>query len=107
MTELILASGSKTRAELLRRAGVNFNVEAAHIDESAIKQSLLAENSSHRDIADYLAEAKARRVSSKHPSALVLGCDQVVELDGELLSKPKDETEALGRLKAMRGMQHS
>ncbi|MGI9391415.1 MAG: Maf family protein [Boseongicola sp.] len=107
MTELILASGSVTRAELLGRAGINFKTEPAHIDENAIKQSLQAEKVSSRDIADYLAAAKARRVSSKHPSELVFGCDQVLEFDGELVSKSNDQAEALDQLKKMRGRRHT
>ena len=107
MTNLILASGSTTRAELLRSTGLKIGIEAARIDEGAIKQTFLAENLPPRDIADGLAEAKARRVASKHLGALVLGCDQVLEFDGKLLSKPEDQSQAYDQLKSMRGKTHT
>ena len=106
MTELILASGSKTRAELLRRAGLTIDVEVAKIDEPAIKESCLAANLSPREISDGLAEAKARRVAVGHPEALVLGCDQVLDFDGKLVSKSEDQIQALDQLKSMRGKRH-
>jgi len=107
MTTLILASGSPIRAELLRSAGVQIEVQAVKIDEDAIKQSLLVANTSPRDIADGLAEAKARRGSSKNPGSLVLGCDQVLELEGMLISKSESQAHALDLLKSMRGRQHT
>ncbi len=107
MTDLILASGSNTRAELLRRAGLEIAIEPAKIDEDAIKQSLLAEGAPPRDIADSLGEAKARRISSRRPEALVLGCDQALELEGALISKPVDQDHALAQLKSMRGKKHT
>ncbi len=107
MTAIILASCSITRAELLRRAGLKFGVEAAKIDERAIKQSFLAEGLSPREISDGLAEAKARRVAARHPDALVLGCDQVQEFDGNLISKSENKYQALDQLKSMRGRHHS
>ncbi|WP_282052080.1 Maf family protein [Phaeobacter inhibens] len=105
-THIVLASGSQIRAQLLRQAGVPFEVAAARIDEAAIKAALLAEEATPRDISDTLAEAKARKVSAKHPGALVLGCDQVLEFDGKLLSKPKDSDDAFDQLKMMRGKRH-
>ncbi|WP_293575068.1 nucleoside triphosphate pyrophosphatase [Phaeobacter sp.] len=92
---------------LQRQAGLEFDVSVARVDEAAIKAALLAEDASPRDIADALAEAKARKVSSKFPGALVLGCDQVLDFNGKLLSKPKDPEDALQQLKQMRGKQHS
>ncbi|WP_390911668.1 Maf family nucleotide pyrophosphatase [Pseudosulfitobacter sp. SM2401] len=104
---LILASGSEIRAQLLRNAGVPFNIEIARVDEKMIKESLLAEGASPRDIADALAESKARKVASKHPDAMVLGCDQVLDFQGALLSKPDSPDQAISQIKSMRGERHS
>lgn len=104
---LILASGSKIRAELLRNAAVPFEVLTAPVDEEMIRASLEAEQSSPRDIADSLAEAKAQRVSAKVPGALVLGCDQVLDFKGTVFSKPKDPEEARAQLKQLRNQRHS
>ena len=104
--ELVLASQSTIRAQLLRNANVSIRTEAARIDEGAIKESLVAENTHPRDIADALAEAKARKVSSKRPDTLVLGCDQVLALDREVYSKPKDKHDAVRQLKALSGQTH-
>lgn len=103
---LILASGSSIRADLLRNAGVPFDISVPRIDEQSVKESLIAEDCPPRDIADALAEAKARRVSgSEH--GYVLGCDQVLQFDQRLLSKPATPDEALEQLKAMQGKSHS
>lgn len=104
--QLILASGSTIRAQMLRNAGIAFSVQTARVDEEAIKRSLLAENAAPRDIGDTLAEMKARKISDKHPDALVIGCDQVLDLKGELLSKPNTPQDALDQLKALRGNRH-
>ena len=103
---LILASGSEVRAQMLRQAAVPFSVVPARIDETMIRDALLAEEAKPRDIADTLAEMKALKVSEKNPGALVLGCDQVLDLGGSLLSKPQDPDEAIAQLKAMRGKRH-
>ncbi|WP_170349550.1 Maf family protein [Ruegeria atlantica] len=103
---IILASGSSIRAQLLENAGVPFSVQVARVDEDTMKRALLAEEASPRDIADALAEMKARKVSDKNPGAMVLGCDQVLDFDGKLLSKPETPQEALAQLKAMRGKRH-
>lgn len=104
---LILASGSKIRAELLRNAAVPFEVLTAPVDEEMIRQSLEAEGTRPRDIADSLAEAKAQRVSAKVPGALVLGCDQVLDFEGEVFSKPKDKDDAREQLQRLRNNRHS
>ncbi|MFK7745007.1 MAG: nucleoside triphosphate pyrophosphatase [Roseobacter sp.] len=104
---LILASGSEIRAQLLQQAVVPFTVSPARVDEDTIKQSLLAEQASPRDIADTLAEMKARKVSEKNPGALVLGCDQVLDHRGVLLSKPETEEEATAQLIQLRGDRHT
>lgn len=103
---ILLASGSQIRAQLLRQAAVPFEVTVARVDEDAIKAALLAEDASPRDVADALAEAKARKVSAKAPGVLVLGCDQVLDFEGTLLSKPKTPEDALAQLKQMRGKRH-
>ncbi|MCX8953354.1 Maf family protein [Ruegeria sp. NA] len=103
---ILLASGSVIRAQLLRNAGVPFAVQTARVDEEAVKRALLAEDASPRDIADTLAEIKARKVSDKNPGAMVIGCDQVLDFEGLLLSKPETPEQALAQLKAMRGKRH-
>ncbi len=103
---IVLASGSEIRARLLKNAGVPFSVQIARVDEDTAKRSLLAERASPRDIADALAEMKARKISDKVPGAMVLGCDQVLDFDGQLLSKPESPEEVLAQLKAMRGKRH-
>ena len=86
---LILASTSQIRGQMLRQAGCEFAAVPARIDEETVRESLLAEGAPPRDIADTLAEMKARKVSDKTPGALVLGCDQVLDHRGELFSKPE------------------
>lgn len=103
---MILASASATRAKLLKDAGVAFEIVPARVDEDALKQSLLAKNTTHRDIADALAEWKAVRVSASHPGALVLGADQVLSFDGVLISKCEDLLEARELLLRLRGRTH-
>ncbi|MBV1896124.1 MAG: Maf family protein [Rhodobacteraceae bacterium] len=103
---LVLASGSSIRAQLLRNAAVPFTVQVPHIDEQAIKRSLIKDSATPRDIADTLAEKKAGAISESVLDALVLGSDQVLEFEGALLSKPKSPDEALAQLKSMRGKQH-
>lgn len=103
---MILASGSDIRAQLLRNAGVPFTVQTARVDEETAKRALLAEKAPPRDIADALAEMKARKVSDKNPGAMVLGCDQVLDFKGQLLSKPESPVQALAQLKDMRGKRH-
>jgi septum formation protein len=104
--DLILASGSEIRASLLRSAGLNVASEPARIDEDMIRESLLAEGATPRDIADTLAEAKAQKVSGRHPSGLVLGCDQVLAFKGAIFSKPASREEARGQLVSLRGETH-
>ena len=106
MTDLVLASGSTIRSQLLSGAGVLHRVDPVPVDEDAVKASLLAEGAAPRDIADALAEIKALRGAQKHPHALVLGCDQVLVLDKQLLSKPADLDEARAHLSMLRGRAH-
>ncbi|MDC0343600.1 Maf family protein [bacterium] len=102
---MLLASGSEIRAQMLRNAGVVFDVQVARVDEDAIKASLLADGAPPRDIADALAEAKARKISDK-TGAMVLGCDQVLDFQGRLLSKPKTPQDGLDQLRSLRGQRH-
>ena len=102
---IILASGSKIRREILEGAGLDFEVIAKPVDEAAIKESMLAENSRLQDIADALAEAKAMRVSRVEPG-LVIGSDQIMVMDNQLYDKPASIDDARERLKEMRGKTH-
>jgi septum formation protein len=104
---LILASGSQTRHEMLQNAGVEVEVIKPRVDEDMMRDSMLAEGAPPRDIADQLAEMKARRVSEKHPGRLVLGCDQVLDLKGTLFSKARSIEEAREQLLELRGKRHS
>lgn len=106
-TRLILASGSAIRAQLLRQARVPHDVVVARIDEDMVRDFMLAEKASPRDIADTLAEMKARRVSEKNPGALVLGCDQVLDHHGTLFAKAETPEEAIAHLTRLRGDRHS
>jgi len=103
---VLLASTSAIRLKLLRAAGVEVDAIPARVDEVAARGALLAEGARPRDIADYLAEMKARKISEKRPEALVLGCDQILELDGEILSKPGSLAEARDQLCRLRGRSH-
>lgn len=104
--KIILASGSSIRAQLLRNAGVAFDIQVARIDEDAVRASLQSENASPRDIADTLAELKAQRVAAKHPDALVIGCDQILAVDQDIFTKPETPAAALAQLHALRGRKH-
>lgn len=106
MTELILASGSKTRADILSSAGVPFSAVRPAVDEDAIKQALLADGAPARDIADALADVKARNVSYAHMGELVLGSDQVIWKDGNLYSKATSREDAIATLKGLSGGTH-
>jgi len=106
MSPLILASKSGTRQQLLQNAGLSIEVETPRVDEEMIRDAMLAEQHTPRDIADALAEAKATQISRKRPGAMVLGCDQVLDLAGELLSKPTSPEQARAQLLAMRGRRH-
>ncbi len=103
---IVLASGSQIRQTLLRNAAIPFDVEVARIDEDALRQSLQAEDAGPRDIADTLAEQKARKVGLKIPEALVIGCDQVAAFEGEILAKPTDPDDAFWQLRKMSGAKH-
>jgi septum formation protein len=105
--QIILASGSAIRSQMLRQAAVPHEVQVARVDEEMIKSSLIAEGAPPRDIADALAELKASKVSDKNPGALVIGCDQVLDHKGALLNKPETPQDALAQLKSLRGDRHT
>jgi septum formation protein len=102
---VVLASTSAIRIQLLTAAGVPFQAEPAGVDETSIKDSLLAEGFSPRDIADALAEAKAVKVSRRR-AGLVIGADQTLDFEGRLFDKAQTVDEARARLAEMRGRTH-
>jgi septum formation protein len=104
-TNIVLASTSAIRMQVLRAAGVPFEAEPAGVDETTIKDSLVAEGVGPRDIADALAEAKAVKVSRRR-QGLVIGADQTLDFEGRLLDKAETMDEARARLKEMRGKSH-
>ena len=105
--ELILASSSEVRKELLKKSNISFVSVKPNIDEDTVKSSLLVENYSPRDIADALAELKASKVSLKNPDRLVLGCDQILEFEGAILEKPSSKNLAVQQLIKISGKKHS
>ena len=107
MVKLILASKSKVRKQILDNHNIISEVQPSSIDEEPIKQSLLKEKSSPEIISKNLAEIKASRVSEKNFDTLVLGADSVIDLSGELISKPNNREEALGILKKLNGKKHN
>ena len=107
MFKLILASKSKVRKEILDKNNIHAEVQPSSVDEDPIKQSLLNENASPEIISKNLAELKASKVSQKNFDVLVLGADSVIDLDGELISKPQNREEALGILKKLNGKKHN
>ena len=107
MIKLILASKSKVRKEILDKNNILNEVEPSNVDEEIIKQSLIKEKASPEMISKNLAELKANKVSKKRSESLVLGADSVIDLDGELISKPKDREEALEILQKLNGRKHN
>lgn len=103
---LILASASETRAEMLRAVGLSPEIIPARIDEEELKISLRAAGASPRDQADALAEMKALRVSARHPGALVIGADQVLDFRGEAFDKAPDAAALRTQLLRLRGERH-
>ena len=104
--EIILASKSGVRKKILDENNINSKVIPSNIDEDQIKESLLGEKATPKIISKNLAELKANKVSEKIPNELVLGADSVIDLEGDLISKPKDRVEALSILKKLNGKKH-
>ena len=107
MVSIILASKSKIRKEILDRNNIITQVEPSKVDEDIIKESLLKNKASPELISKNLAELKANRVSQKNNGFLVLGADSVIDLDGELISKPANREEAMNILKKLNGKKHN
>ncbi len=107
MIKLILASKSKVRKEILDKNNIENDVEPSNIDEEIIKNSLLKEKATPEMISKNLAEIKANKISLKNIDKLVLGADSVIDLDGELISKPENRIEALEILKKLNGKKHN
>ena len=104
--KLILASSSEVRKALLEKSNISFTSIKANIDEDAVKSSLSSENYSPRDIADALAELKASKISLKNQNSLVLGCDQILEFEGNILEKPPSKNSAIQQLMKISGKKH-
>lgn len=106
MPQLILASSSHTRLNMLRAAGIDVVSHPARVDEAALRAGLEAEDATPQDIADFLAEMKARKIAERHPESLVLGCDQILEFKGKAWGKPETQEEAKHQLMQLRGQRH-
>ena len=106
LNKIILASQSKVRKEILDKNDIPNKVEPSNVDEDIVKESLLKEKATPDIISKNLAELKANKVSLKKTNEMVLGADSVIDLDGELISKPKNREEALKILKKLNGKKH-
>ena len=104
---IILASKSQIRSELLLKAGLKFTVVDANIDEKEVKFSYMNEGYSARDLADVLAAMKAKKLSCKYLDKLVIGCDQIMECNGQILSKVNNPTDLVDQLKFLRNKSHT
>ncbi len=106
MYDVILASKSKIRKEILDKNNIKSIVEPSNVDEDMVKESLLNEGSSPEIISKNLAELKANKVSQKKYDKIVIGADSVIDLEGEIISKPINREEALNILKKLNGKKH-
>ena len=106
MLKIILASQSKVRKKILDENNILNEAKPSNVDEDVIKSSLLKEKASPEIISKNLAELKANKISEKYTDNLVLGADSVIDLDGELISKPNNREEALEILKKLNGKKH-
>ena len=107
MVKLILASKSKVRKKILNKNNIFVNVQPSNVDEEPIKQSLLKEKNSPENISKILAELKANKVSQKNFDSLVLGADSVIDLSGQIISKPENRNDAFNILKKLNGKKHN
>lgn len=103
---VVLASASGTRRALLEASGVPFTADVPGVDEAAIKDAMAAEGAKAEDCALELGRIKAGRISGRHPAALVIGADQILDLDGRWFDKPEDMNQARENLLALRGRTH-
>ena len=106
-TGIILASKSQIRSELLLKAGLKFTAIDANIDEKEVKSSYINKGYSARDLADILAAMKAKKLSCKYLDKLVIGCDQIMECNGQILSKANNPTDLADQLKFLRSKSHT
>ena len=106
INKIILASRSEIRKKILNRNNIICEVVPANVDEELIKESLLKEKATPEIISKNLAELKANKISGKNPTELVLGADSVIDLDGELISKPINRKEAINILEKLNGKKH-
>ena len=104
--KIILASKSKVRKKILDQNNITNIVEPSNVDENIIKLSLLSEKANPEIISKNLAEIKANKISMKYPDKLVLGADSVIDLEGELISKPENRETALKILKKLNSKSH-
>jgi septum formation protein len=106
MRDIILASKSKVRKDILSTNGIHCRVVSSNVDEDSVKISLTRNKASPEMISKNLAELKANKVSAKFPNELVIGADSVIDLNGEVISKPNNRNEALEILKSLNGKKH-
>ena len=106
LNKIILASKSKVRKEILDKYDIPNEVEPSNIDEDAVKERLIKDKASPDVISKNLAELKANKISLRQSNQMVLGADSVIDLDGELISKPESREEALAILKKLNGKKH-
>ena len=106
MFDVILASKSKVRKEILNNNNINCEVMPSNIDEDIFKESLIREKASPEIISKNLSELKANKISNKKPNAIVIGADSVIDLEGEIISKPRSRDEALEILKKLNNKTH-
>jgi len=106
LNNIILASKSKVRKEILDKYNIPNRVEPSNVDENIVKESLIKEKATPSIISKNLAELKANKVSLKMTNQMVLGADSVIDLEGELISKPENREEALTILKKLNGKKH-
>ena len=104
--EIVLASSSETRSSLLKNAGIRHKLVAPLIDEEAITAALLQDEIPPRDVADTLADMKAKKIGIRFPCSLIIGCDQVLVFKNKLYSKPKTRTDMKLQLNSMKGKSH-
>jgi len=104
--KIILASRSGVRKKILNQNGINCEVVHANVDEEIVKESLLKEKATPETISKNLAELKANKVSEKKPNELVLGVDSVIDLNGQLISKPENREDAIKILEKLNGQKH-
>tara|TARA_A100001234_G_scaffold181620_1_gene164406 strand:- start:151 stop:735 length:585 start_codon:yes stop_codon:yes gene_type:complete len=106
LNKIILASKSKVRKDILDKNGIKCFVVPSNVDEDPVKESLLKEQASSEIISKNLAELKANKVSMKKTDEIVLGADSVIDLEGELISKPESREEAMEILRKLNGKSH-